>query len=268
MSLFQTNLLLSSFSVLFKFLFLAYPAVVLKIQNPDSRITKMPPKSWSALAERGSRTFAKPRFHQGRSCLMCSSINMCNVGKEKKAGPAASPQLISETVPERLSPGPLLIHLQDKLLAPQQGTQDARMYVTSSLVFYSMSQAIESLDASPESGHSPSSSAHCLAPHFSPAPSHPPLETWTHQNCVTRMFNGGATYRGASRGQAPGPALWGGRDVSTSHPHVSRCHLPPRAPPDPGRLLLRLPGAPRRREKDLEKDFWWAGTPNHISHQV
>lgn len=50
---------------------------------------------------------------------------MCNVAKEKKAGPAVSPQLISETVPEQLSPGPLLIHLQDQLLAPQQGTQDA-----------------------------------------------------------------------------------------------------------------------------------------------
>lgn len=75
----------------FKFLFLAYPAVVLKIQNSDSRITKMPPKSWSALAEWGSRTFAKPRFHQDRSCLVSNSINMCNVGKEKKAGPAASP---------------------------------------------------------------------------------------------------------------------------------------------------------------------------------
>ena len=68
-------------------------------------------------------------------------------------------------------------------------------------------------------------------------------------------------------GQALGPALGRGRDVSTSHP-VSRCCLPPRAPPDPGRLLLRLPGAPSRREKDLEKDFWWAGTPTtfHIKY--
>lgn len=192
---------------------------------------------------------------------------MCNVAKEKQAGPAASPQLISETVPEQLSLGPLLIYLQDKLLAPQQGIQDVCMYVTSSLVFHSGSQAMQSLDASPESGRSPSSSAHCLAPHFSPAPSHPPLETCTHQSYVTRMFNGGATYPDASGGQALGPALWGGRDISTSH-SVSCCCLPPSVPPDPGRLLLKLPGAPSRRERDLEKDFWWAGTPNHISHQV
>lgn len=240
------------FSVLFNFFFGISCSCT---ENPEHGIiTERPLKSWSALADRRSRTFAKPRFHQGHSCLLSSSINMCNVAKEKKAGPAASPQLISETVPEQLSPGPLLIHLQDKLLAPQQGIQDTRVYVISSLVFHSVSQAMQSLDASPESGRSLSSSAHCLAPHFAPAPSHPPLETWTHQSYVTRMFNGGATYRDASRGQASGPALWGGRDVSTSYP-VSRCCLPPRAPPDPGRLLLRLPGAPSRREKDLEKDF-------------